>query len=83
MHDVAHHELRTVILESWQREVSALDLGNLTTLHAFADSKPDWDLVVKISGDIVRKYMATVEGLSMLRAKPETERDQQFENQML
>ncbi|KAH9169083.1 hypothetical protein EDB89DRAFT_1854937 [Lactarius sanguifluus] len=83
MHDVVHHELRATILECWRIEVSALDPENWTSLEAFAASKPDWDLVVKISKEIVQKYVATIEGLSQARMKPETERDQQFENQTL
>ncbi|KAH9023949.1 hypothetical protein EDB85DRAFT_1870357 [Lactarius pseudohatsudake] len=83
MHDVVHHELRATILECWRIEVSALDPENWTSLEAFAASKLDWDLVVKISEEIVWKYVATVEGLAQLRTKPETERDQQFENQTL
>ena len=80
MHDVVHHELRASILECWRTEASA---QNMTSLKAFADSKPDWDLVVKMSEDIVRKYVATAEGLSTSRTHPETERDQQFENQTI
>ncbi|KAH9158641.1 hypothetical protein EDB89DRAFT_2118542 [Lactarius sanguifluus] len=83
MHDVVHHELRATILECWRIEVSALDPENWTSLEAFAASKPDWDLVVKISEEIIQKYVATIEGLSQARMKPETERDQQFENQTL
>ena len=80
MHNVVHHELRASILECWRTEASA---QNMTSLKAFADSKPDWDLVVKMSEDIVRKYVATAEGLSTSRTHPETERDQQFENQTI
>ena len=83
MHDVVHHETRAIILECWRKEVLALDPDNMATLKAFADSKPDWDLVVTLSEDIVRKYVATSEGLSQSRANPKTERDQQFENQTL
>ncbi|KAH8978759.1 hypothetical protein EDB86DRAFT_3067231 [Lactarius hatsudake] len=36
-----------------------------------------------MSRDIVRKYVATTEGLSESCAKPEGERDQQYENQAL
>ncbi|KAH9009876.1 hypothetical protein EDB84DRAFT_1280211 [Lactarius hengduanensis] len=85
MHDVVHHELRAVILECWRKESSLLvsaDPGSVS-LKAFAETKPDWELIVKISEDIVRKYVATTEGLLELRAKPESERDQQFENQAL
>ncbi|KAH9174017.1 hypothetical protein EDB89DRAFT_2113744 [Lactarius sanguifluus] len=83
MHDVVHHELCATILECWWIEVSALDPENWTSLEAFTASKLDWDLVVKISEEIVQKYVATIEGLSQARMKPETERDQQFENQTL
>ncbi|KAI9430085.1 hypothetical protein BJY52DRAFT_1101847, partial [Lactarius psammicola] len=36
-----------------------------------------------ISRDIVRKYVATSSGLSQSRARPEADRDQQYENQCL
>ncbi|KAI9434780.1 hypothetical protein H4582DRAFT_1818349 [Lactarius indigo] len=36
-----------------------------------------------MSRDIVRKYVATTEGISESRAKPEGDRDQQYENQAL
>ncbi|KAI9437121.1 hypothetical protein BJY52DRAFT_1130112 [Lactarius psammicola] len=55
----------------------------MESLEAFADSKPDWDLVVKISEDIVRKYVAIGEDISQSRTRPDDERDQQFENQTL
>ena len=83
MHDVVHHELRAVILECWRKESSALVLTDSVSLKAFAETKPDWELIVKLSEDIVRKYVAMMEGLVQLRAKPESERDQQFENQAL
>ncbi|KAI9431078.1 hypothetical protein H4582DRAFT_2113548 [Lactarius indigo] len=85
MHDVVHHELRAVILECWRKESSQLVSADSesVSLKAFAEMKPDWDLIVKISEDIVRKYVATTEGLRQSRAKPESERDQQFENQTL
>lgn len=80
MHDVVHHELRASILKCWRTEASA---QNMTSLKAFTDSKLDWDLVVKMSEDIVRKYVATADGLSTSRTHLETERDQQFENQTI
>ena len=83
MHDAIHHELRAVILECWRSEVSIRDPVNFTSLKAFADSKPDWDLIIKISEDIVEKYVATTDNLSRSRASPDTERDQQYENQTL
>lgn len=64
MHDAIHHELRAVILECWRSEVSIRDPVNFTSLKAFADSKPDWDLIIKISEDIVEKYVATTDNLS-------------------
>jgi hypothetical protein len=82
MHDVVHHELRTAILECWRTEVST-ESANTTNLKDFADSKPDWDLVVKISEAIVEKYVATAEGILTACTKPEADRDQQFENQAI
>ena len=83
MHDVVHHELRAIILECWRKESSALVSTDSVSLKVFAETKPDWELIVKLSEDIVRKYVAMMEGLVQLRAKPESERDQQFENQAL
>ncbi|KAH8976432.1 hypothetical protein EDB92DRAFT_1938755 [Lactarius akahatsu] len=85
MHNVVHHELRAVILECWRKESSRLVSADSesASLKAFAETKPNWELIVKISEDIVRKYVATTGGLRQSRAKPESERDQQFENQAL
>ncbi|KAI9457457.1 hypothetical protein BJY52DRAFT_1120356 [Lactarius psammicola] len=83
MHDVVHHELHATILECWWREVSARNPGNMESLEVFAESKPDWDLVVKISEDIVWKYVAIGEDISQSHTRPDDERDQQFENQTL
>jgi hypothetical protein len=82
MHDVVHHELRAAILECWRTEASSSQ-STATSLKAFADSKPGWELIVRMSEEIVRKYVATPDGLSQARAKPEAERDQQFENQSI
>jgi hypothetical protein len=83
MHDVVHHELRAAILECWRAEASTLESANIMNLKDFTDSKPDWDMVVKMSEAIVEKYVATTEGLLTARARPEEERDQQFENQVI
>ncbi|KAH9167844.1 hypothetical protein EDB89DRAFT_1890233 [Lactarius sanguifluus] len=82
MHDVVHHELRAAILECWRTEASSSG-STVTSLKEFANSKPEWDLIVKMSRDIVQKYVATTEGISKSRAKPEADRDQQHENQAL
>ena len=79
---MVHHKLRAAILECWQTEASCSQPG-VTNLKQFADSKPDWESIVKLSEEIVRKYVGTTEGLSKSYAKPEDERDQQFENQSL
>jgi hypothetical protein len=60
-----------------------LESTDLVTLQAFAETKPDWDLVVKISEDIICKYVVTMEGVSQSCAEPESQRDQQFKNQAL
>ena len=82
MHDVVHHQLRAAILECWRTEASRSQ-PEVTTLKQFADSKPEWDSIVRISEEIVRKYVGTTHGLTKSYAKPESERDQQFENQSL
>jgi hypothetical protein len=58
-------DIRATILECWWTEASTRDPENIASLKAFADSKPDWDVVVQLSEDIVQKYVATTEGLSM------------------
>ena len=55
----------------------------MASLKAFAETKPGWELIEKMSEDIVRKYVTTMEGLLQAHKKPERERDQQFENQAL
>ncbi|KAI9437345.1 hypothetical protein BJY52DRAFT_1230190 [Lactarius psammicola] len=81
MHDVVHHELWAAILKCWRTEASSRSA--LTSLKDFAASKPEWDLIVEISRDIVWKYVATSSGLSQLWARPEADRDQQYESQCL
>jgi hypothetical protein len=83
MHDVVHHELRATILECWQAEASTLVSTDSVSLKMFAETKPDWELIEKMSEDIVHKYVAMMQGLLQAHAKPERERDQQFENQAL
>ena len=83
MHDVVHHELHAAILECWRVEVSSLVLSDSASLKVFAETNPGWDLIEKMSEDIVRKYIATTEGLLQARRSPASERDQQFENQAL
>jgi hypothetical protein len=59
MHDVVHHEPRATILECWRVEASALisaDSASLKGLKVFAETKPDWELIEKMSEDIVCKY---------------------------
>ncbi|KAH9015955.1 hypothetical protein EDB83DRAFT_2232606 [Lactarius deliciosus] len=66
MHDVVHHELRAVILECWRKESSRLVSADpeSVSLKVFVETKPDWELIVKISEDIVRKYVATISELA-------------------
>ncbi|KAF8272035.1 hypothetical protein EI94DRAFT_1566986 [Lactarius quietus] len=82
MHDVIHHELCAAILECWRTE-ALLSQPGVTSLRQFAESKPDWDLIVKLSEGIVRKYIRMTESLSKSYDKPGTKRDQQYENQSL
>ena len=82
MHDVVHHELCAAILECWQTEASSSQSA-AASLKQFAESKPDWDMIVKLLKDITRKYVATTQGLLTSYGNPEAERDQQFENQIL
>jgi hypothetical protein len=82
MHDVVHHKLHAAILECWWTEASHSQPA-VTTLRQFAESKPKWDSIVKLSEEIVRMYVGTTDSLSKSYAKPEAKRDQQFENQSL
>lgn len=83
MHDLVHHKLRATILECWRVEASSLMSADSATLKTFAETKPDWELIEKISEDIVCKYVATMEGTLQARRHAKSERDQQFENQAL
>ncbi|KAI9440795.1 hypothetical protein H4582DRAFT_2110858 [Lactarius indigo] len=85
MHNVVHHKLHAVILKCWCEESSVLMSAEpeSVSLKTFAETKPDWELIVKISEDIVCKYVAMTGGLWQSWEKPESERDQQFENQVL
>jgi hypothetical protein len=82
MHDVVHHELCAAILECWQTEASCSQPA-VTSLRQFAELNPEWDSIVRLLEEIVRKYVGTTDSLSKSYAKPEAERDQQFENQSL
>lgn len=55
----------------------------MASLKAFAETKPGWELIEKMSEDIICKYIATMEGLLQVHRNLASERDQQFENQAL
>ena len=69
---MVHHELCAAILECWQTEVSRSQSGAMS-LKQFVESKPDWDLIVKLSKDIAQKYVGMTQDLLKSYAKPEAE----------
>ncbi|KAG2125101.1 hypothetical protein DEU56DRAFT_744063, partial [Suillus clintonianus] len=83
MHDVIHHDLHASILECWRLEAQSRQPVEWQTLEKFGKSEPGWDLLVEMSEAIVNKYVATSDKLGELRARPVSERDEEFENQCL
>ncbi|KAJ3824469.1 hypothetical protein F5880DRAFT_1480156, partial [Lentinula raphanica] len=77
MHDAIHHVVWTDILQCFTHEVK-LQYG-FETLSAFGESKPSWDEVVKLSEQIVSKYLPG-RHFNQRKQKPATERDFVFEN---
>jgi hypothetical protein len=82
VHDVIHHDIWASMLDCWRIEAESQN-PEWSTLENFAVSEPKWDDVVAMSHTIVRKYVATTQGLDEARAQPSTGRDKRFENQTL
>jgi hypothetical protein len=56
MHDLIHHDLTVSMLDCWVLKAKSRNY-KWTSLDAFADSQPSWDLIVGMSEDIVLKYV--------------------------
>lgn len=82
VHNMIHHDIWASMLDCWRLEAEERD-PSWTTLAAFAESKPDWQLIVEMSEVIVEKYVAKTPNLSEQRDRPATLRDKRYENQML
>lgn len=82
MHDLIHHDLTVSMLDCWVLKAKSRNY-KWTSLDAFADSQPSWDLIVGMSEDIVLKYVGNTPNIREARRKPEGQRDEIFENQIL
>jgi hypothetical protein len=82
VHDVIHHDLWASMLDCWAVEAQKRD-PSWTSLKAFGNANPSWDLIVDMSESIIETYVATTPYLGTLRDKVIRERNQQFENQIL
>ncbi|KAK7055893.1 hypothetical protein R3P38DRAFT_2682417 [Favolaschia claudopus] len=81
MHEVIAHVGAALRLDAWRIEVLRRN-SEWTSLQAFADSKPSFELVKEISEYLASHYVAGAEDLNIfeLRQKHSAERDQQKEN---
>lgn len=78
MHDLLYHDLCASMLDCWRIESQCS-----TSLEDFAQLNLSWDQIVRMSEDIVLKYVASTANLTGERQKPAAECDQVFENQKL
>ncbi|KAK6984414.1 hypothetical protein R3P38DRAFT_3452552 [Favolaschia claudopus] len=81
MHEVVAHVGAALRLDAWRIEVLRRN-SKWTSLQAFAESKPSFDLVTEISQYLASHCVAGAEDMNIfeLRQKPSAERDQQHEN---
>lgn len=82
VHNVLHHDVWASILDCWRIEAHHQNTV-CATLEKFAESEPTWDVIITMSHTIVRKYVATTDGLDAARSKPVGQRDKRFKNQTL
>ncbi|KAF8961386.1 hypothetical protein BDZ97DRAFT_1905532 [Flammula alnicola] len=82
MHDLIHHDIAASMLNCWGLEAEGHN-KKWSSLDAFANSQPSWDLIVEMSEDIVLKYVGNIPNLREARKKPDHQRDKIFENQIL
>ncbi|KIL64922.1 hypothetical protein M378DRAFT_186629 [Amanita muscaria Koide BX008] len=82
VHDIIHQDLQALILDCWRVEVKSQN-SSWNSLNEFAASNPTWGLIVKMSEDIVKKFVATTESVEAQCAKSMADRDICFENQTL
>ncbi|KAI6128459.1 hypothetical protein EDD16DRAFT_1516295 [Pisolithus croceorrhizus] len=73
-----HDDIR---LDCWQSEVANLDL-RLTSLEAFADTKPMFTQLKDVATIIAHKYIAS-NALKRVCRKPGLQHDMQFENVLI
>jgi hypothetical protein len=79
MHDAIHHAIWADILDFWCIAAHEQDFASLAD---FAKSEPEWDVLCRISDLMVTKYLPGHD-FQDNRERPDSERDQQFENQSL
>ena len=79
MHDAIHHTIWADILDCWR---IAADQQGFTSIAEFAKSEPGWDVICQISDLMVNRYLPGRD-FQDIQDKPDSERDQRFENQSL
>ncbi|KAJ3964773.1 hypothetical protein EV361DRAFT_976193 [Lentinula raphanica] len=77
MHNAIHHVVWTNILQCFTQEVKLQ--YRYESLSAFGESKPSWDQLVKLSEQVMSKYIPDTHFHQRTR-KPDTEHDFVFEN---
>jgi hypothetical protein len=82
VHDIIHHDIWASMLDCWRVEAGSRNSA-WVSLKKFSEAKPSWELIVEMSEDIIKKYVATTPTISKERYKARKERDQRFENQVL
>lgn len=82
MHEVIQHDGIAVRLECWRATVESENAAH-KSLDLFAESGPAWNDIVRLSEKIVLTHVARASCIPSARRKPDTERDQQFENSQL
>jgi hypothetical protein len=79
LHDSIHHTTWIDVLDCWRLEANSLHFGSRA---AYAESKPSWDSLVKLSEAMVRKYLPGKD-FDEKREEEKTVRDMVFENTAL
>ena len=79
MHDTIHHATWIDIIDCWRAEVGKYGFASLSE---FAESKPTWQSIEKLSESIVRMYLPGCDFPS-IREQPSETHDARFENQAL
>ncbi|KAJ7078049.1 hypothetical protein B0H15DRAFT_805015 [Mycena belliarum] len=81
MHEVITHEGAALRLDAWRVEILRHN-SSWSSLEAFAESKPSFELLEEISNHLASHYVAGAEDLNIyeVRQNPAAQRDQQHEN---